>query len=66
MPIESEESHIRRKRVSWALGIVQDTPLAPCAYELGLLDKYVREQLSLDDVIILLEAREREIQVIKR
>lgn len=60
MVIESNDLQIRRQRVGWALCMVQGTSLEPGDYELSLLDKYVQGALCLDDIIILLDAYERE------
>ncbi|WP_210521020.1 hypothetical protein [Hymenobacter terricola] len=50
-----ENTEKRTKRVTWALAMTSNTPIAPCAYERGLLDRYVLGHLSLDQVLLLLE-----------
>lgn len=40
----------RQKAVAWALAVAENTPIAPDAYELALLDQFVRGVLTLDQV----------------
>lgn len=46
----------RRRAVAFAIALTVDTPLAPKRYELLLLDRYQRGELSIEAVIRLLDA----------
>ncbi|WP_133274366.1 hypothetical protein [Hymenobacter radiodurans] len=45
----------RERAVAWALTITQNTPLAPAQQEQQLLNKFIAGELSLDEVIMLLD-----------
>lgn len=45
----------RAKLVATALTMTENTTISPSAYELQLLEKYVRGVLTIDEVIVLLE-----------
>lgn len=52
----SDTEAARRRAVAFAVALTVNTPLAPKRYELLLLDRYQRGELSIDAVIRLLDA----------
>jgi len=46
----------RRRAVSWVLALTANTRLAPGPYEQTLLERYVRGELTIDQVVDLLDA----------
>lgn len=56
-----ESESVRRSRVAWALAITKDTSLAPGAYEVNLLDKYVSGIFTLVEVIVFLETKQQAV-----
>ena len=51
-----EQENYRRRLVQTALLLTQGTPLAAGAYEQQLLEQFVMGQLSIEEVVALLEA----------
>jgi hypothetical protein len=47
----------RQRLVNFALGLTQDTSLAPTVYERQLLDLFVQGYLSIDHVLACLETQ---------
>jgi hypothetical protein len=47
----------RQRLVNLALGLTQNTSLAPTPYERQLLDSFVRGHLTIDHVLACLEAQ---------
>jgi hypothetical protein len=55
MNTPADREAARRRAVAFAIALTADTPLAPKRYELLLLDRYQRGELSIDAVIRLLD-----------
>jgi hypothetical protein len=51
-----EPENYRRRVVHTALQLTQDTPLAAGPYECQLLEQFVIGQLTIEEVMVLLEA----------
>jgi hypothetical protein len=47
----------RQRLVNFALGLTQNTSLAPSPYERQLLDSFIRGYLTIDHVLACLEAQ---------
>jgi len=56
------EAEKRRKLVAGIVAFTEDTSIAASGYERYLLDKYASGMLSIDEVLMLLSANERECQ----
>ena len=54
LPLPSSDE-ARRRAVAWAVAVTADTPLAPKRYERQLLDRYQRGELTIEQVIQLLD-----------
>jgi hypothetical protein len=54
-PSDLKQRDGRERAVAWALTITQNTPLAPKQHEQQLLNQFVAGELTLDEVISLLE-----------
>jgi hypothetical protein len=50
----------RQRALTAALNITRGTVLAPMEYEQQLLNQFVSGELTIDDVLALLEAQEKE------
>lgn len=53
LPSSSDEE--RRRAVAWAVAVTANTPLAPKRYESQLLDRYQRGELTIEQVLHLLD-----------
>ena len=51
----SSSDEERRRAVAWAVAVTANTPLAPKRYERQLLDRYQRGELTIEQVIHLLD-----------
>ena len=51
-----QQEDFRRRLVQTALRLTEDTPLAAGAYERQLLEQFVLGQLTIEEVVALVEA----------
>lgn len=56
MPDLSTEAQ-RRRAIAWATALTANTALAPQAYERALLERFARGELTIDQVLLALDAQ---------